>query len=303
MRGGSGRGGRTWPGWYDRALIIGVLILSVLTLFTVGVEIGRRTGEDVPPTATVPTAIPTTPPVAPPSPVATPVTTSTHVVCLDPGHGGSDLGNVRVENGEIVLQEKDFTLAHSRELAARLQANGIGVVMTRTTDTEVNPTNTDVNGDGDVASPGLEAKSDQLDDLQARVNICNEAGADLLVSVHYNGAENLFLKGFEVWYNDERPFSDQSLRFATLIHEELGQRYADAGMEMVDRGIGIEAHAVTGPARPGELVPADMPGVVVEGLFLSNDADAAFVETDAAREAIVTAYEQAIMRYFAETPV
>jgi len=302
MRGRSGRGRRTWPGWYDRALVIGVLILSVLTLFTVGVEIGRRTEESVPPTATVPTAVPTTPPVPQSTPVATPVTTSANVVCLDPGHGGSDLGNVRVENGEIVLQEKDFTLAHSRELATRLQANGIGVVMTRTTDTEVNPANADVNGDGVVASPGLEATSDQLDDLQARVNVCNASGADLLVSVHYNSAENLFLEGFEVWYNDERPFSDRSLRFATLIHEELGTRYANAGMEAVDRGIGIEAHAVTGPARPGKLVPAEMPGVVVEGLFLSNDGDAAFVETDAAREAIVTAYQQAIVRYFAESP-
>jgi N-acetylmuramoyl-L-alanine amidase len=41
-----------------------------------------------------------------------------------------------------------------------------------------------------------------------------------------------------------------------------------------------------------------MPGAVIEGLFLSNDADAAFVVTDAARNAIVSAYETAILSYF-----
>ena len=32
----------------------------------------------------------------------------------------------------------------------------------------------------------------------------------------------------------------------------------------------IEDHAVTGPERPGKLVPSEMPGAVIEGLFLSN---------------------------------
>jgi N-acetylmuramoyl-L-alanine amidase len=45
-----------------------------------------------------------------------------------------------------------------------------------------------------------------------------------------------------------------------------------------------------------------MPGAVVEGLFLSNAEDAAFVVGDVAVDAIVTAYEQAILRYFAEFP-
>ena len=45
-----------------------------------------------------------------------------------------------------------------------------------------------------------------------------------------------------------------------------------------------------------------MPGAIIEGLFLSNEEDAAFVATDAAQEAIVSAYEQAIVDYFAEFP-
>jgi N-acetylmuramoyl-L-alanine amidase len=225
-----------------------------------------------------------------------------NIVCLDPGHGGEDLGNVRVENGRITLQEKDIVLEHSLLLAQRLRAKGYEVVLTRETDTEVNPSNEDVNGDGEVAPEGGPARTDQLDDLQARVNICNLAAADLLVSIHYNGAENTFLSGYEVWFNDERPFSGRSEAFATFIHEALAEAYANAGYDAVDRGIGIEDHVVTGPERPGELVPSEMPGAVIEGLFLSNDEDAAFIESEIADETIVEAYEQAITRYFSVYP-
>jgi N-acetylmuramoyl-L-alanine amidase len=274
----------------------------------------------VAPVAPVPPAAPADPagaqpaaaaPAAPAAPTAivseAPVTSETapaqqmaatgKVVCIDPGHGGADLGNVRVENGQIVLREKDFTLQHSLALGERLQQKGYQVVFTRTTDAEANPTNLDVNGDGRVAAPGGEAKSDQLDDLQARVLICNQAGADVLVSVHYNGAENEYLQGYEVWYSGGREFSDRNGELATLAHAELGKAYAAAGYAANDRGIGVEDHAVTGPARPGELVPSEMPGVVVEGLFLSNVDDAAFIQTPQAQETIVNAYVNAIDRF------
>jgi len=225
-----------------------------------------------------------------------------NIVCIDPGHGGEDLGNVRLENGRITLQEKDFTLEHSQLLADRLREKGFEVVLTRETDTEVNPSNEDVNGDGTVAPEGGPARTEQIDDLQARVNICNLAAADLLVSVHYNGAENTFLSGYEVWFNDEREFSGRSEAFATFMHEALEKGFVSAGYDAVDRGIGIEDHVVTGPERPGELVPSEMPGAVVEGLFLSNDKDAAFIQSDRADEALVGAYEEAITRYFSVYP-
>lgn len=248
-----------------------------------------------------PTPLPAPPPTLAPTPVPSPVAgVAGRIVCIDPGHGGADLGNVRVEDNQIVLREKDFTLDHSLLLAERLRLQGIEVVMTRTTDTEVNPDNIDVNNDGTVAAAEGEANSNQTDDLQARINICNQAGADILVSVHYNGAENVFLQGYEVWYNGDRPFSDESARLASLMHTQLGIQFAAAGYEAFDKGIGLEDHGLTGPARPGDLVPSEMPGIIVEGLFLSNDEDAAFVVTEAAASALVTAYEQAILNYFAE---
>jgi N-acetylmuramoyl-L-alanine amidase len=308
----------------------GAMILFVsmgIAALIVGARLGSQRLAPPPSTAApVPTAtlVPTPPPSPLPStptptarpepPTSTPVPVAVtgvdelyaqdgrNIVCIDPGHGGEDLGNVRVENGRIELQEKDIVLEHSLMLAERLRAQGFEVVLTRETDTEVNPSNEDVNGDGEVAPEGGPARTDQLDDLQARVNICNLAAADLLVSVHYNGAENEFLSGYEVWFNDDREFSGRSEAFATFMHEALGTAFADAGYEAVDRGIGIEEHVVTGPERPGELVPSEMPGAVIEGLFLSNDEDAEFIQSDIADETLVGAYEQAITRYFSVYP-
>jgi N-acetylmuramoyl-L-alanine amidase len=303
-----------------------VLLISFgIAALIVGMRLGSERFAAPPPTPTpVPTAtalptptatpLPPTPTPRPQPPTPTPAAVAVagvdelyardgrNIVCIDPGHGGEDLGNVRLENGRITLQEKDFTLEHSQLLADRLREKGFEVVLTRETDTEVNPSNEDVNGDGTVAPEGGPARTEQIDDLQARVNICNLAAADLLVSVHYNGAENTFLSGYEVWFNDEREFSGRSEAFATFMHEALEKEFAGAGYDAVDRGIGIEDHVVTGPERPGELVPSEMPGAVVEGLFLSNDKDAAFIQSDRADEALVGAYEEAITRYFGVYP-
>ena len=303
-----------------------ILLISVgIAALIVGVRLGSERFAAPLPTATpVPTAtplptptatpLPPTPTPRPQPPTPTPAAVAVagvdelyardgrNIVCIDPGHGGEDLGNVRLENGRITLQEKDFTLEHSQLLADRLREKGFEVVLTRETDTEVNPSNEDVNGDGTVAPEGGPARTEQIDDLQARVNICNLAAADLLVSVHYNGAENTFLSGYEVWFNDEREFSGRSEAFATFMHEALEKGFVSAGYDAVDRGIGIEDHVVTGPERPGELVPSEMPGAVVEGLFLSNDKDAAFIQSDRADEALVGAYEEAITRYFSVYP-
>jgi N-acetylmuramoyl-L-alanine amidase len=303
-----------------------ILLVSIgIAALIVGARLGSQqlaappsTPTPVPTATLLPTATSTplplspTPRPEPPTPTPVPVAVTgvdelyaqdgRNIVCIDPGHGGEDLGNVRVENGRIVLQEKDIVLEHSLMLAERLRAQGFEVVLTRETDTEVNPSNEDVNGDGEVAPEGGPARTDQLDDLQARVNICNLAAADLLVSVHYNGAENEFLSGYEVWFNDNREFSGRSQAFATFMHEALAEAYANADYDAADRGIGIEEHVVTGPERPGELVPSEMPGAVIEGLFLSNDEDAAFIRSEIADETLVGAYEQAITRYFSVYP-
>jgi N-acetylmuramoyl-L-alanine amidase len=290
-----------------------IALVSALTiaLLIIGIRLSRdRGGPVVAPTAApVPSPPATARPLAPTPPAGqNPATTGVvppdgrNVVCLDAGHGGIDLGNVRVEDGKIVLQEKDLTIATAQALTERLNADGVGVVMTRTGDTEANPDNLDVNGDGTVAPASGPARTSEGDDLQTRINTCNNAGADLLLSIHYNGAENHDLQGYEVWYNDKRPFSDRSLAFATLVHNELGASMKAAGYVAHDKGIGIDDFFVLGPAKLGKRVASRMPGALAEGLFLSNDEDEAFLTSAAATPAIADAYEQAIVAYFAKYP-
>src|SRR5215213_10376801 len=166
-----------------------VLLISFgIAALIVGVRLGSERFAAPLPTATpVPTATPLPTPTAtplpptptprpsPPTPTPAPVPVTgadelyaqdgRNIVCIDPGHGGEDLGNVRVENGRITLQEKDFTLEHSLLLAKRLREKGFEVVLTRQTAPEGNPSNEDVNGDGTVAPEGGPAQTEQIDDL------------------------------------------------------------------------------------------------------------------------------------------
>lgn len=78
------------------------------------------------------------------------------VVVLDPGHGGADAG---VTAGEIA--EKDLTLALARRLRGELESQGIRVVLTRSDDRDM-PSET-------------------------RAELANRVGADLVLSLHFDG--------------------------------------------------------------------------------------------------------------------
>lgn len=245
------------------------------------------------------------------------------IVCLDPGHGGPDTGFTQFwsELG-FALVEKNLVLEHAWDLEARLKQHGYTVVMTRRTDVAVNATGEDVNGDGKTGMddpPGSnEHRYRNLDEFQARINICNEANADLLVSMHVNGFSHSGPRGYETWYTAEREFGEQNRQFATLAYNALKKRLAEIGYTVdpsVERGVNpdtasdvqspttIYRHFImTGPEAPGVIVPSAMPGAIVEALFVSNDVDAVVLASPSGRNAIVNAYEEAIVEYFALNP-
>ncbi|OGY26450.1 MAG: hypothetical protein A2Z24_00350 [Candidatus Woykebacteria bacterium RBG_16_44_10] len=92
-------------------------------------------------------------------PSSTAISAAVRSVCIDPGHGGADIGT---SNGGIT--EKDLNLNVANKLASILIANGYTVYQTRTTD--VTLSNRD------------------------RYTFCNGAWADILVSIHHNGSTN-----------------------------------------------------------------------------------------------------------------
>lgn len=269
-------------------------------------------------TSTVP---PTSTPNVTPSPTATPTPDPRFIgkiVCLDPGHGGSDRG-YRREADEIApeMEEAFYNLAFAKSLRSRLENLGFTVVLTRDSDTDVNASGADVNGDGKTyanlvkTDPTAAKRAKDIDELQARINVCNDAKADLLISMHLNGFTDPNVSGYETWYSSARPFSNLNKLFAQYAFEELGKEMVIAGYDARPRQVNddADAHAevsadafdryvITGPAQPGQIVPSAMPGSIVEVLFISNDQDAEFLSSPEGRQAIVDGLENAVVRYF-----
>lgn len=192
-------------------------------------------------------------------------------ICLDPGHGGRDPGN-RAGN----QSEKTYTLRLAAELREQLQAAGYRVVFTRTTDKFVA--------------------------LSERPALARSRGADLFVSLHFNGAANSGARGIEVFSltpagaastnargeGADSPGSagnrnnSQNLLLAYQLQRALVSR-----LKAPDRGVRR--------ARFEVLRGATMPAVLVEAGFLSHPEEGRKIQTPEYRremaQAIVTGIE------------
>ena len=100
-----------------------------------------------------------------------------------------------------------LTLEQAWDLEARLQQRGYTVIMTRETDTR------SMSREGrERRRPHRRSRSTSsnqnkvLDELQARINICNAANADLFSLDAYQRVLNSGPHGFETWFTRERPF-------------------------------------------------------------------------------------------------
>jgi len=89
-------------------------------------------------------------------------------VVLDPGHGGSNLGAKGAQ-----LHEKQLTLSLATQVAAKLRAKGIHVVLTRETDRTLT--------------------------LRQRVAVANRIPADLFISIHGNASPGRNQRGYETY--------------------------------------------------------------------------------------------------------
>mgnify|MGYP006271103183 FL=1 len=95
-----------------------------------------------------------------------------YTVVIDPGHGGPDPGAVGI-NG---LRETDVVLDVALQVAQLLQHKGVKVLLTRTTEVDV--------------------------DLPPRVALANNSGADLFLSIHANALslDRPDVNGIETFY-------------------------------------------------------------------------------------------------------
>jgi N-acetylmuramoyl-L-alanine amidase len=222
-------------------------------------------------------------------------------VTLDAGHGGTEIGASHQFSDGQRLAEKDLNLKVMLRVRDLLQQAGLQVVTTRTRDVQVNSDRKDLTGDGKVTLS---------DDLQARVDIANGSGGDIFVSVHFNGISDPNIKGTYVFFDPDRPFADRSKVLAQLVDQALTKAFKDAGYTTVDHGatkdtavLGGDHYYLLSPKTDAVSRPSQMPAIIGEALFLTNEDDANAARKDAIIEAVARGYTEGIKAYFAKYPV
>ncbi len=216
-------------------------------------------------------------------------------IVVDAGHGGKDPGAI----GKQGLREKDVNLDIARRLSKLLKADGIDVVMTRSTDTFIS--------------------------LERRVVIANGSRADLFVSIHSNANRVRSLNGLEVYYissnvSDSKralycaqnaalnldkdclaynPSLNLKATLWDMIHTSNraeSVRLARDICSIVDNNLDTKVLGIKG-APFYVLKGAHMPAILIETGFLSNYQEERLMRNAYYRQQIAESIEQGIKKY------
>jgi len=216
-------------------------------------------------------------------------------VVLDAGHGGDDTG-AKGPRGHL---EKDVALAVTRNLAARLRARGLRVVLTR---------------DADVFVP-----------LEERTAIANDAGADLFLSVHANASRERGIRGSETYFlaleasdagaagvaeRENRAFQREGQApipalddpFIALLGDLISTEHLEESNALA---LGVQERLGELPTRSRGVKQAlfvvlsgvQMPAALVEIGFITNREDERRMTGPTGRNGIVSALEEAVVDY------
>jgi N-acetylmuramoyl-L-alanine amidase len=247
-----------------------------------------------------PTPATTPAPAASRAPASTPTRQAAqhkpYIIAISAGHGGPDnIGAVHKNAaGQVDLVEKDLNLDIARRLDKLLRAGGYRTVLIR-------------DGDYSLAQtvPGDFNESVRRES-QARTDKANAAGADILLLIHNNGSEDATQSGTEVYFDPDRSFGDKSATLARFVYDGILTRLYAAGYDSRRRGIMNDAsigerfgvaHTFTLGESSG-FRPSQMPGIIMESLFVTNDTEAALLQRNDIRSAIAKGYKDGVDTYF-----
>lgn len=196
-------------------------------------------------------------------------------VVIDPGHGGIEKGA-----GSTYGNEKDFTLDVAKQLKPMLEAQGLKVIMTRDSDAQV--------------------------PLPERARIANSTRDSIFVSIHFNSADaNGNATGFEIYSLTPRgaPSTQDMTMQARFAAAQNGNPVDGASLTLsyavyhsmlghlpeFDRGIKRARFAV--------LRLTSIPGILVEGGFLSERQESRMIASPEWRGKLAKAIAVGIENY------
>ena len=187
-----------------------------------------------------------------------------YIVCVDPGHGGTDPGKVGL-NGQL---EKDINLAIAKKLKTYLEASDVTVVLTR---------------DKDM---GLYSSGDahkKMADMRKRCQLIEEVKPDLVISIHQNSYHEEAIRGGQVFYYKT---SVRGKKLAQILQERFDYVLGDANKRQAKANDNYYL-----------LLHVKEPIVIAECGFLSNREEAEKLETKEYQDRLAWTLHMGIMEY------
>lgn len=186
------------------------------------------------------------------------------VICIDPGHGGSDTGAIGTLDGKDVY-EKTVTLEIAKKLERLLTDSNAKVLMTRTEDT-------------DVYAPFADGNTE----LQARADVANNNNADVFLSIHIDAFSNPEVDGTTTYYTEK---TNKDFILASALNRSIIRNTS-----IPDRGVRQSNFYVN--------VNTKMPSSLIELGYISNPERVKMLTQSWATDALAKALYEGFVDYF-----
>lgn len=187
-----------------------------------------------------------------------------HTICIDPGHGGSDVGAI----GPTGVTEKSVTIRVAKLVNEILTNAGATVIMTR-------------NGDKEVSPKGADASD--VEELQARCDVGNNSNTEIFVSLHMDSFSNSTPCGTTGYYFTGGSQNSQRLA-RNLAEGVIGEIGTDS------RGVKACSFYVVKHTK--------MPATLLEIAFLSNNKEEKLLNSDEGIKKAAVGIVKGINKYF-----
>ncbi|MCB2290174.1 N-acetylmuramoyl-L-alanine amidase [Clostridium sp. CS001] len=186
---------------------------------------------------------------------------SKFIVCINAARGGSDSGSV----GPTGLKEKDVNLDVALRLGKLLQKENVQVVYTRSGDS---------------------VTWNSSNEIQERINIANNAKADLLITISCNSYTSEATNGIETFYLKGNAKGKQ---LAEYIQSQLISKTA-----ALDRGIKESDF--------NSLKLSNAPGAMAALGFITNKSEESKLKTSEYKDKLALAFTEAVKKYISLNP-
>ena len=184
-------------------------------------------------------------------------------IILDIGHGGKDPGTMTNN-----IYEKDLNLQIGQKIKNELIKNGAIVFMTRQKDYDLSEPN------------ALWRKKSDFDN---RINLINNSGANLYLSIHINYLTDKNYKGAQIFYDDINPSNE---KIAKIMQKTLNKELNNnRDYKKISKTVYMY----------NKLAVA---GVLIECGFLSNAEEKILLTKDDYQQKLAVSITKGVINYF-----